>query len=124
VNTMKDTYTFSGHTDYARRFCNAIHVGDTKQGKAVWAWRDGLWIVSSHCGASVFYRASRVMADVITRSHDTKPAREALGKLIHAPFAMRMYRTTKRYRFYHLCGWCADMYSKRWGYPHWFKVAR
>lgn len=79
---MKTSYQFSGHTDYARRFGDATHVGDTETGKAVWAWRDGLWTVSQHSGASTFYVAQRVSVNDIATPHDTRPARQALQNLV------------------------------------------
>lgn len=43
---------------------------------------------------------------------------------IHVPFALRMYRQTKRNRFYHICGWCSPGPAGIgcWGLPAWFHI--
>ena len=58
---MKTTYRFAGHTDRYRRFDkDAVHVGYAESGKAIYAWRDALWTINEHSGASTFYVAHRV----------------------------------------------------------------
>lgn len=80
---MKPSYTFSGHTDYFRRFgSESEYVGDVESGKAVFAWRDGLWIVEQHSGASTSYLARRISARDVVRLRDTKSAREALARVV------------------------------------------
>lgn len=82
---QKLSYQFAGHTDRYRRFdCFAEHVGNTQGGRAVYAWRDGLWTLAEHSGASTFYVATRVSVNDIARPHDTKASREALAALISA----------------------------------------
>lgn len=78
----KDSYRFGGHADYARRFGDAVYVGDTIQGTSVWAWRDGLWVVHSVCGAGVEYIANRISVADMVRTKDTKPALEALRRVV------------------------------------------
>lgn len=80
----KDRYTFSGHSDYAKRFGNAVHVGETESGKSVWAWRDGLWTVYSTTGFCVGYVANRISAAELSRPHDTRVTHEALQHVITA----------------------------------------
>lgn len=80
---MKTTFQFSGRADRVRRFdsCSEL-VGHTENGKAVWAWRDGVFVLEEHSGASTFYVARRVSVNDIATEHDTKPARQALQSLI------------------------------------------
>ena len=81
---MRDRYTFSGHTDYGRRFCaSAVYVGDTSTGQAVFAWKDGLWLIAQRAGRSTYYVATRTSIQNVARKVDTQAAREALTTIIH-----------------------------------------
>jgi len=76
---MKDTYQFSCHADYWRRFgSTAEPVGETERGNTVWAWRGGLWKIYEVCGATVQYTAKRVSVTEIARADGSKAALEVL----------------------------------------------
>jgi len=80
---MKDTYQFAGHTDLNRRFNSCSEwIGDLESGKAAYAWRDGIWILETHSGASTFYIARRTSVEQVVRPHDTKAARAAMQAVI------------------------------------------
>ena len=82
---QKQTWQFSGHRDRCRRFDSyAEHIGSLASGKAAYAWRDGIFIIEEHCGASTFYVARRISIADVVNPRDTKPAREALQALVEA----------------------------------------
>lgn len=79
---MKDNYTFGNRQDYYRRFSSlAEPIGTLESGKTVWAWRNGLWTVNECSGASTFYRAYRVSADLVRNLRNTMPAKQALASV-------------------------------------------
>jgi len=77
---IKDTYKFSGHTDFRRRFgSHSEVVGDTESGKSVSFWRQKLWVIEEHNGACVSYLARRIEAEQVLRWRSTKIAFAARG---------------------------------------------
>lgn len=81
---MRNRYTFAGHSDYYRRFCSdgAEYIGDNAVGRAIFAWRDGLWLVDQRAGRSTYYVATRVSISAVVHKVDTRAAREALAALL------------------------------------------